>query len=100
MQRNSSKYKAIIIIIVFHNSLSDPRFVSENIVIPLEDEIDLLGVMLDSKLKLDMHVAKICRKVSQQEAILKTMKKLILFESPMKLHQALIVPHFHYCAET
>ena len=52
----------------------------ENTVIPLQDDVDLLGVMVDSKLRFDAHVAKICRKVSQQVAVLKRMKKILPFD--------------------
>ena len=54
MQRNPSKYKAIL----FGNSHSDPKFVRENSVIPLEDAMDFLHVTIDSKLKFDAHDAK------------------------------------------
>jgi len=36
--------------------------------------------MIDDKLKFEKHVAKVCRKVSQQGAVLKRMKKLLPFE--------------------
>lgn len=42
--------------------------------------MDLLGVTIDSKLKFDAHVATICRKVSQQVAVLKRMKKILPFD--------------------
>ena len=96
MQRNPSKYKAI----VFGNSHSDPKFACENTVIPLEDDMDFLGVTIDSKLKFDAHVAKICPKVSQQVAALKRMKKIQPFDTRMNLYRVFIVPHFNYCAET
>ena len=69
-------------------------------VIPLNEKVELLGVTIDKKLKLDAHVAKICRRVSQQVAVLRRMKKMLPFETRMKLYQSFIVPHFNYCAET
>ena len=57
-------------------------------------------LFVESKLKFDKHVAKICHKVSQLVAVLKRRKKVLVFQIPMKLHQAYIVPCFHYCAET
>ena len=73
----------------------------ENTVIPLEKDMDLLGVRVDvQQIKFDTHVAKICPKVSQQVAVLKRMEKILPFEIHMKLYQAFIVPHFNYCAET
>ena len=62
--------------------------------------MELLGVTIDKKLKFDAHVAKICRRVSQQVAVLRRMKKILPFETRMKLYQSFIVPHFNYCAET
>ena len=38
--------------------------------------------------------------VSQQVAVLRRMKKMLPFETRMKLYQSFIVPHFNYCAET
>ena len=97
MQRNPSKYTAI----VFGNlRTGPPRFVCENTVIPLNEKVELLGVTIDKKLKFDAHVAKICRRVSQQVAVLRRMKKMLPFETRMKLYQSFIVPHFNYCAET
>ena len=96
MQWNPSKYKAI----VFGNSHSDPKFVCENTVISLEDDMELLGVTIDSKLKFDAHVAKICRRVSQQVTVLKRMKKILPFDTRMSLYRAFIVPYFNYYAET
>ena len=46
------------------------------------------------------HVAKICRKVSQQTAVLKRMKKMLPFETRRDLYLAFILPHFNYCSET
>ena len=54
-----------------------------------------LGVTIDKKLKFDAHVAKICRRVSQQVAVLRRMKEMLLFKTRMKLYQSFIVPHFN-----
>ena len=72
----------------------------ENTVIPLEDDMDLLGVTIDSKLKFDVHDTKICCKVSLHVAVLKRMKKILPFDTHMNLYRAFIVPHSNYCAET
>ena len=37
-----------------------------NETIPTSNEINVLGVTLDSKLKFDAHVASVCRKVGGQ----------------------------------
>ena len=42
-----------------------------------------------------------CRKVSQQVAVLKRrMKKLLPFETRTSIYFAFILPHFNYCSET
>ena len=56
-------------------------FKCENSSIPVTKEFEMLGITIDNKLKFDNHVAKICRKVSQQIAVLKRMKKMLPFET-------------------
>ena len=43
-------------------------------------------------------IKNICRKVSQQIAVLKRMKKLLPLRE--KLYRTFIAPHFNYCAES
>ena len=59
MQRNRNKYKAIL----FGNSHSDPKFVRKNTVIPLEDDMDFLGVTVGSKLNSTCVWQKLVAKV-------------------------------------
>ena len=76
MQRNHSKYQAI----TFGRVERNPVLTCEGTVIPTQDEMDLLGVTIDNKLKFEGQIRKICRKVSQQIAF--------------------ITPHFNYCSES
>ena len=55
---------------------------------------------IDDKLNFEKHIAKICRKVSQQVAVLKRMQKMLSFETRRDLYKAFILPHFNYCSET
>ena len=95
LKRNNSKYQAI----VMGKSDATPDFKCENSSIPVTKEFDMLGITIDNKLKFDNHVAKICRKVSQQIAVLKRMKKMLPFETRRDLYLAFILPHFNYCGE-
>ena len=52
----------------------------EGTVIPIQDEMELFGVTIDNKLKLKGQIRKICRKVSQQVAVLNRLKKILPFE--------------------
>ena len=84
---------------VFKNKASI-EFRCENTTIPNCKEIQLLGITMDNKLKFEKHVAKICRKVSQQTAILKRMRNILLFEIGSKIYVYFIASHFKYCSET
>jgi len=77
MRRNTSKYQAI----VMGKTQVKPQFHCENIAIPITEDLEMLGVTVDNKMKFEKHIAKICRKVSQQIAVLKRMKKILPFET-------------------
>ena len=96
MRRNTSKYQAI----VMGKTQVKPQFHCENIAIPITEDLEMLGVTVDDKMKFEKHIAKICRKVSQQIAVLKRMKKILPFETRKCLYLAFIIPHFNYCSET
>ena len=76
------------------------QFHCENIAIPITEDLEMLGVTVDDKMKFEKHIAKVCRKVSQQIAVLKRMKKIFPFETRKCLYLAFIIPHFNYCSET
>ena len=72
----------------------------EGAVIPVQDELELLGVTPDSKPKFEGQIRKICRKVSQQVAVLNRLKKILPFELRTDIYRAFIAPHFNYCSES
>ena len=91
MKRNHKKYKAMVV----GKSEANATFMCERTVIPIEREVELLGVVVDSKLKFEGHISKICRKVSQQVAVFNRMKKMLPPEIRKQLYQSFIVPHFN-----
>ena len=72
IKRNNSKYRAI----TFGRVERNPVLTCEGNVIPIQDEMKLLGVIIDNKLKFEGQIRKICRKVSQQVAVLNRLKKI------------------------
>ena len=96
MKRNTSKYQAIVMV----KSQVKPQFYCENTAIPITGELEMLGVAVDDKMKSERHIANVCRKVSQQIAVLKRMKKILPFETRKCLYLGFIIPHFNYCSET
>ena len=57
-------------------------------------------VTIDNKLKFEGQIRKICRKVSQQVAVLNRLKKILPFELRIDIYRAFIAPHFNYCSES
>ena len=96
MGRNHEKYQAMIM----GKTSRDPAFKCEGTSIPLVEEVELLGVTVDNKLKFGSQIKKICRKVSQQMAVLRRMKKLLPLKLRENIYIAFIAPHFNYCAES
>ena len=90
MKRNHSKYQAI----TFGRVERNPVLTCEGTVIPIQDEMELLGVTIDNKLKFEGQIRKICRKVSQQVAVLNRLKKILPFELRIDIYRAFIAPHF------
>ena len=72
----------------------------EGTVIPIQDEMELLGVTIDNKLKFEGQIRKIFRNVSQQVAVLNRLKKILPFELRIDIYRAFIAPHFNYCSES
>ena len=77
-----------------------PQFYCENAEIPITEDFEELGVMIDDKLKFEKYVGKVCRKVSEQFAFLKFKKKMLHFETRKKIYFAFILSHFNSSFET
>ena len=70
-----------------------------NETIPTSNEINLLGVMLDSKLKFDAHVASVCRKVGGQVNALSRLQNILPCKIKESPYRAFVLPHFYYCSQ-
>jgi len=71
MKRNISKYQ--VMVLGKNKGTDDSVFKCEESQLPISNKMELLGVTIDEKLNFEKHIAKICRKVSQQIAVLKRM---------------------------
>ena len=63
-------------------------FKCEESQLPITNTMELLGVTIDDKQNFEKHIAKMCRKVSQQIPVLKRMQKLLPFETRRDLYKA------------
>jgi len=71
MKRNISKYQ--VMVLGKNKGTDDSVFKCEESQLPISNKMELLGVTINEKLNFEKHIAKICRKVSQQIAVLKRM---------------------------
>ena len=78
---NPKRYQAIVL----GSKGCDINFQCANETITTSNEINLLGAMLDSKLKFDAHVASVCRKVGGQVNVLNRLQNNL----PCKVKQLL-----------
>lgn len=63
------------------------------------DNIDLLGVNIDSKFTFDKHVSVVCSKVNKQFQVIKRFKRLVSRQTRQRLYNAFIQPSFQYCSD-
>ena len=77
----------------------DFSFVVNGTHIKKSDDIDLLGVNIDSKLAFDKHVSVVCSKVNKQLQVIKWFKRLVSRKTRQRLYNAFIQPAFQYCSD-
>ena len=93
MKPNLEKYQAMVLGTTEDKLL----FKSGNIDIRTTKKTNLLGVVLNSKLKFDDHVSSICCKVSIQISALNKQKNILLLKTKEPLYCSFILPNFYYC---
>ena len=57
-----------------------------------------LGLIIDDRLSWSNHVKKLCRKISSAIGALRRIRSLISQSTAVQIYNALIQPHFDYCA--
>ena len=93
LKRSNSKYQAT----VPGRTQNKPTLRREN---TITSHLEMLGVNIEDQLKFDNHVSEGSKKVSQQIAVLRRMKRMLPFEIRRGLYLSFIAPHFNYCSET
>ena len=92
MIQNPDKHQALVL----GNTNHETKLTCANKSIPIANEMKLLAVTLDNKLKFDSHVATISRKVGGQVNVLNRLKNILPKEA---LYRVFILPHFNYCSQ-
>ena len=77
------------------NSL--PIVTINNNQIALCNSNEFLGVTLDDKLKFNLHIAKISKKISKSLGILSKLQLLLPFDTLKNLYYSLVYHYLNYC---
>ena len=96
LKKSNSKCKAPVL----GRTQNKPTLRRESTIIPITSHLEMFGVNIDDQLKFDNHVSEVSKKVSQQIAVLRRMKRMLPFEMRRDLYLSFIAPHFNYCSET
>ena len=95
MIANPDKFKAIVLTKTDQN-IADIKLEFSRKTILSSNEIDLLGVPIDTKLSFDSHIAKICRKASGQLNASKSLGFYIPLDTRKILANSLFIFNFNY----
>ena len=93
MKTNLDKYQAMVL----GKTDKELHFKTANTDIETTDKTNLLGVVLDNKLKFDTHISGLCRKVSAQINALNRLKNILPIKTKESLYRSFILPYFYYC---
>ena len=63
---------------------------------PINNAIDIFGLIVDDKLTFSDYISTICRKINNQFNVLIRFHKLVSKDTLLKLYRAFILPHFYY----
>ena len=79
--------------------MPNPKTYQAIVLILTSNEVNVLGVMLDSKLQFDAHVASVCRKVVGQVNALNRLQNILPCKVKELLYRAFVLPHFYFCSQ-
>ena len=96
MIANPDKLKAIVLTKTDHNTAGIRLEFCGKAILP-SNEIDLLGITIDTNLSFDSHITKLSRKVSRQLNALKRLSCYIPLDTRRILANSFIISNFNYC---
>ena len=95
MKANPTKFQAICIGKRANDDITSFNIDSADI--KCKDDVTLLGMNIDFKLRFDDHVSQICKRASKQLAVLKRVGRLLTKQGKMTIYNSFIVSNFNYC---
>ena len=96
LKLNINKTKALVITLKRNKHCGDIKI--ENEIIEKVESVKYLGVVIDNRLNFNNHLEMIIKKVSAKFGIMFRLRKTLSFYAKILLYQALVEPHFNYCA--
>ena len=91
-----NKFHAIILDKKKSNLTNTPLTI-DNQTIKSVPSVELLGIHLDDKLNINLHVSNICRSVANQLNVLMRLKSYLSFNAKRVLINSYIIFNFNYC---
>lgn len=61
-------------------------------------EMKYLGVVIDHKLKFNIHISKLCSKISKKIGFLSRIRRNLSMNCALTVYNTIIFPHFNYCS--
>ena len=95
MKANPDKFQAICMGQKTHDAFTS--FQLNDTVITCEDNVTLLGVNIEFMLNFNDHISDICKKASQQLAVLKRIGRFLTKHGKLTIFKSFIMSNFNYC---
>ena len=95
MKANPSKFQAICVGQKAFDSIKS--FTIDHVEIECEESVSLLGVNIDFLLNFNSHVSEICKKASEQLAVLKRLGRFLTKKGKLTIYNSFIASNFNYC---
>ena len=93
---NPDKFQAIILD-KRKRDHTDENFTVDNQQIKVVSSVKLLGLQLDNKLNLNLHIRNFCKSAANQLNALIRLKKFMNFEEKKILINSYFIVNFNYC---
>jgi Reverse transcriptase (RNA-dependent DNA polymerase) len=98
LKLNVNKTKSMIITLKKNIKINEYPVKIDNEVIEYVPEIKYLGVIIDNKLKFDLNMEYITKKVSKKYGMMCRLSKKLTTQCKITLYKSLVSPHIDYCS--
>ena len=96
MAANPDKFQAMLLVPSIRETLIKPINMKDS-TITTARSVNILGIEIDDKLKVNTHINSICCKATRQLNVLRRLFSLLDHESRMAIFRAFIASNFNYC---